>query len=100
MGVDSFENLIGLLKLSDQWQLFHLKLLCQEKMLKYLESKNAVQMLKIAHEFDCPFLFDQLRSYISKNKKNMELDALSPVLRSAIAVTSPPLSPKREHKKL
>lgn len=91
------EHLMSLLGLADQWQLFHLKQLCQERMSQYISLENAVKLFVKAQELDAQVLFEACRMFIHKNSRLLpEIAMLSPVLAATVsAVESPPPTRRR-----
>jgi hypothetical protein len=61
-------DFIGLLELANQWQLFHLKGLCEEKMIEYLSLDNAVQVCMKSYKMDCHNLYESSKQFIQKNQ--------------------------------
>lgn len=85
------DDLMALLALSNQWQLPHLKRLCQERMEKFVSLQNVTRTLAAAQQLDAPLLFAVCRSFVAKNAKLLDLNELSAELQASIAsVSSPP----------
>jgi hypothetical protein len=93
------DDVMAVLALANQWQLFYLKQLCQERMVQFVSLENVTDTFVRSHELDAPFLYEACRGFMHKNARLLEaqIGLLSPVLRSSIsALASPPASRRRE----
>lgn len=50
------ENALDILKAADQYNLDHLKKLCQEYLVDFLRHDNVVNIVKVANTYNAPFL--------------------------------------------
>ncbi len=92
-------DVMQVMALANQWQLFHLKHLCQERMMRFLSLENVAETFVRAHELDASFLYEACRVFMHKNSRLLEaqIGDLSPVLQASIsALSSPPVARRRE----
>ncbi len=93
------DNVMAVLALANQWQLFYLKQLCQERMVQFVSLENVTEMFVRSHELDAPFLYEACRVFMHKNARLLEaqIGQLSPVLQASVAaLASPPAVRRRE----
>lgn len=89
------EELRSVLELANQWQLAHLKHICQERMALNLSLSTAVATLALAQDLDAALLFEACRTFIHKNARVLaaelgQLGAANPSLHaSVLALASP-----------
>lgn len=91
-------DLMQLMALANQWQLFYLKLLCQEKMMHFITLENCTKTLELSHQLDAPILFETCRQFIFKNMPLLDdqmqtLD--SQLIASVKSLASPPVRKKK-----
>lgn len=85
------EDVLALLALSNQWQLSHLKVLCQQHMSSFVSLQNVTRFLLAAHQLDAPLLFASCRAFVAKHERLLDVAALPAHLQASVAaVSSPP----------
>jgi hypothetical protein len=93
--VNDADSLMALLALANQWQLFHLKQICQERMANYISLENVSVTLAASHQLDASHLFLVCRAFMHKNAKLLNLDNLSPELQASVLSLASPPRPRR-----